>query len=52
MAEENKVEEVKLAQIAGGQTEEEYYAEYDGVVLMVVSTLAIKEGDPIIAYGR
>ena len=24
MAEENKVEEVKLAQIAGGQTEEEY----------------------------
>ena len=29
MAEENKVEEVKLAQIAGGQTEEEYYAEYE-----------------------
>ena len=29
MAEKNKVEEVKLAQIAGGQTEEEYYAEYE-----------------------
>ena len=35
-----------------GNVLKEYYAEYDGVVLMVVSTLAIKEGDPIIAYGR
>lgn len=34
-----------------GNVLKEYYAEYDGVVLMVVSTLAIKEGDPIIAYG-
>ncbi len=30
----------------------EYFAEYDGEVLMVVATLAIKKGNPIIAYGR
>ena len=30
----------------------EYFAEFDGEVLMVVATLAIKKGDPIIAYGR
>lgn len=34
-----------------GRVLKEYYAEYDGVVLMVVATLAIKKGDPIIAYG-
>ncbi|MBQ9155744.1 MAG: succinylglutamate desuccinylase/aspartoacylase family protein [Eubacterium sp.] len=30
----------------------EYFAEYDAEILMVVATLAIKKGDPIIAYGR
>ena len=35
-----------------GHVLKEYYAEYDGEVLMVVATLAIKKGDPIIAYGR
>ena len=30
----------------------EYYAEYDAEILMVVVTLAVKKGDPIIAYGR
>ncbi len=35
-----------------GKTLKEYFAEYDGEVLMVVATLAVNEGDPIIAYGR
>jgi len=35
-----------------GNVLKEYYAEYDAEILMVVATLAIKEGDPIIAYGR
>ena len=30
----------------------EYFAEYDAEILMVVATLGIKKGDPIIAYGR
>lgn len=34
-----------------GNVLHEYYAKYDGEVLMVVATLAIKKGDPIIAYG-
>ncbi|MDO4922323.1 MAG: succinylglutamate desuccinylase/aspartoacylase family protein [Phascolarctobacterium sp.] len=34
-----------------GRTLREYYAEFDGVVLMVVAALAVKKGDPIIAYG-
>lgn len=34
-----------------GNTLHEYYAKYDAEVLMVVSTLAIKKGEPIIAYG-
>lgn len=34
-----------------GNVLHEYYAKLDGVVLMVVATLAIKKGDPIIAYG-
>ena len=35
-----------------GNVLHEYYAKYDGEVLMVVSTLAIKKGEPIIAYGN
>lgn len=35
-----------------GKTLIEYHAEFDAEVLMVVATLAIKKGDPIIAYGR
>ncbi|WP_455265743.1 succinylglutamate desuccinylase/aspartoacylase family protein [Phascolarctobacterium sp.] len=34
-----------------GHVLHEYYAKFDGVVLMVVATLAIKKGDAIIAYG-
>ena len=34
-----------------GNVLHEYYAKFDGVVLMVVATLAIKKGNPIIAYG-
>ena len=30
---------------------DEYCAKFDGVVLMVVATLAIKQGDPVLAYG-
>lgn len=35
-----------------GKTLIEYHAEFDAEILMVVSTLAIRKGDPIIAYGR
>lgn len=51
---EDKVTEgQKLGEIRDlfGNVLHEYYAKYDGVVLMVVATLAIKKGDPIIAYG-
>ena len=51
---EDKVYEgQKLGEIRDffGHVLHEYYAKYDGVVLMVVATLAIKKGDPIIAYG-
>lgn len=34
-----------------GKVLHEYYAKFDGVVLMVVATLAIKKGDALIAYG-
>lgn len=34
-----------------GNLLEEYYAEMDGVVLMVCAALGVKIGDPIIAYG-
>lgn len=51
---EDKVHEgQKLGEIRDlfGNVLHEYYAKFDGVVLMVVATLAIKKGDPIIAYG-
>lgn len=51
---EDKVREgQKLGEIRDlfGNVLHEYYAKFDGVVLMVVATLAIKKGDPIIAYG-
>lgn len=35
-----------------GNVLHEYHAKFDGVVLMVVATLAIKKGNPIIAYGN
>lgn len=35
-----------------GNVLHEYYAKFDGVVLMVVATLAIKKGDALIAYGN
>lgn len=35
-----------------GNVPHEYYAKFDGVVLMVVATLAIKKGDALIAYGN
>ncbi len=35
-----------------GNVLKEYFAEFDAEILMVVATLAIKEGDPIMAYGR
>jgi hypothetical protein len=34
-----------------GKLQVEYFAEYDAEILMVVSTLAIKKGDALIAYG-
>lgn len=34
-----------------GEVLHEYYAEFDGVVLMVAAALAVKKGNPIIAYG-
>jgi hypothetical protein len=34
-----------------GKIQVEYFAEYDAEILMVVSTLAIKKGDALIAYG-
>lgn len=34
-----------------GNILQEYYAEYDGLVLMVLAALAVRKGDPIIAYG-
>ncbi|WP_293722912.1 hypothetical protein [Phascolarctobacterium succinatutens] len=34
-----------------GNVLHEYYAKYDGVVLMVLATLAIKKGNPLLAYG-
>lgn len=51
-------DEVKEGQKIGeirdlfGNILQEYYAKYDGVVLMVVSTLAVQKGDPILAYGK
>lgn len=51
---ENRVHKgQKLGEIRDlfGNVLHEYYAKYDGVVLMVVATLAIKKGDAIIAYG-
>ena len=51
-------DQVKIGQKIGyikdlfGNVLIEYFAEFDGEVLMVVATLAIKKGDPIIAYGR
>ena len=29
----------------------EYYAEYDASILMIIHSLAVKKGDPIVAYG-
>lgn len=52
---EDKVHEgQKLGEIRDlfGNVLHEYYAKFDGVVLMVVATLAIKKGNPIIAYGN
>lgn len=34
-----------------GNVLKEYYAEYEGVVIMVVGSLGIQKGDPIITYG-
>ena len=34
-----------------GKVLKEYYAEYDGVVLMVPGALAVQKGDPLVAYG-
>lgn len=34
-----------------GNVQKTYYAEYDAEVLMVVTTLAIKEGEALFAYG-
>lgn len=51
---EDKVQKgQKLGEIRDlfGNVLHEYYAKFDGVVLMVVATLAIKKGNPIIAYG-
>lgn len=51
---EDKVHEgQKLGEIRDlfGNVLHEYYAKLDGVVIMVVATLAIKKADPIIAYG-
>ena len=34
-----------------GKVLKEYYAEFDGIVLMVTVSLAVREGDPILSYG-
>ena len=34
-----------------GNVLKEYYAEFDGIVLMVTVSLAVREGDPILSYG-
>lgn len=34
-----------------GNVLHEYYAEHEGIIIMVVGSLGIQEGDPIITYG-
>lgn len=34
-----------------GNVLHEYYAEYDAYILMIVHSLAVQKGDPIVAYG-